>query len=579
MAGGESELRRRNSMAAASRSGLRPPRGSTGAAVAPAATVGGAAASSGADEGARALRQQEEQEEQEQQEQTPIAVEGEGQGEARVVETNDADSEPPPAVVSLRRSISSAESSSSAFGAAADRGATPERAAAKGVSGAVAAAAPAAAEVHATPTANSMAVDRGDSIAGENPSEKTGVGSAAAEVTDGPGAPREDKCADSDEVNRLKAEVHRLKREMASMAAAAAKDTTTLPTAQSKPDNAHRPSPGIEVSSPGISSAANNHSTWEWDPAAIGTNESFDAGKSSRPMSARLRADDSWMHRRRSVDSGDGSRQNRLGSGDLFASHRTGFGSIARAGSVLPTPGSDDTRGRNRAPSDAEGGDHSLPEEGGLLLSPPASVAKVEGPSPASGEKSEDAKAAATDGHRHLAIGTDSIEEDSGESESAHSNSSLRQMSVFFPVQQQSSEPTAAQATPDSRAATAEGAAALARAAATEIGATASPPEAARAAQAAHDAVAAKLQQTATRRVAAAPVVYAKIPAITGASCAGGVCRWSGAGDSSGGVWRWVLAQRTGNQTVRQAVISHGLPPCGRRHIWAAWAAVSTPET
>eukprot|EP00903_Cladosiphon_okamuranus_P020149 g18498.t1 len=590
LAAGESELKRRHSMASAPRSGLRPPRGSTGAALAPVVTVGGAIAPSGADEDARAMRQQQQQQhqqqqqqQQQQQEQASIGVGEEAQGNARAVEINEVDSEPPPAVLPLRRSISSAGSSSSAFGAAADKGAMLERVAAKGVaaegvSDEVAVAAPEAAGVHATPTANSMAADRGDSIPGENPNDKT-VGGGATEVADGPGAPDVVKGTDSDEVKRLKAEVQRLKREIASMAAAAAKDTTTPPTAQNKQGDAHRPSPRIEVSSPG-SYAANNHSTWEWHPAAIGTGESFDAGKSTRPTSARLRPDDSWMHRRRSDDSGEDSKPTRQGSsGDLFASHGTGFGSIARAGSVLPAPGSDGAGGRNRAPSDAGGGDYGLPEEGGLLLSPPVSASKVEGPSPASGEKSQETKAAAADGHRRVAVGTDSNEEGLGESDNANSNSSMRQMSVFFPVQQQSSEPKAAQATPDSTSAAAEGAAALARAAATQIGATASPPEAARAAQAARDAVVAKLQQTATRQVAPAPVVYAKIPAKAGGPCTGAGCRWRGAGYSSGRVWRWVLAQRTGNQTVRQAVISHGLPPCGRRHIWAAWAAVATPET
>eukprot|EP00752_Nemacystus_decipiens_P015848 g14158.t1 len=587
VAGGEPELKRRNSMIAAPRAGLRPPRASSGAAVAPVTTVGGAAAASAAEEGVRSAGQPRQQEQQ--QEQTCVADAGEAQVGAGAVEADEADSETPPGVVPLRRSTSSAASSSSAFGAAADRGATPERAAAtKGMSGAAAAAAaaaaPTAAEFHATPKANSMAADRDDGIMEESSGEKAGVGAAAAAdaVVDEREVPRGD--VDSDEVKKLRAEIHRLKREMASMAAAAAKDTTTPPVGPSKRGNAHRSSPRIEVSSPVIPPARANHSTWEWEPAATGANESFDAGnagKSTRPTSARLRADDSWMRRRRSGEAGDGNQRVQLGSsGDWSASAGPGFGIIARAGSILPAPGSDDgARWRNRPPSDAGGGDHGLSEEGGLLLSPPATAAKVEGPSPASGEKSEEAKAAAADARRRLSSGAGSVEEGSGGSEGARSDTSMRQMSVFFPVQQQSSEPSAAQATPDSRAVAAEGAAALAHAAATQIGATASPPEAARAAQAARDAVAAKQQQAATRHVAAAPVVLAKIPVVTGASCAGGGCRWRGAGDSNGGVWRWVLAQRTGNQTVRQAVISHGLPPCGRRHIWAAWAAVATPET
>lgn len=580
-ASGESGLKRSSSMVAAPRAGLRPPRGSAGVAVAPPMTVGGAAAAaSAAEEGARALGQQQHQEQQQKQEQAPVGGGGEAQRGAGVVEANEAGSETPPAAVPLRASPASVGLFSSAFEVV---GATPEQAAATGVSAAGAVAAPTAAEFDATPAANSIAAGRDDVIVEEAPRDPISVDSAA-EVAAELEAPPEDKGAGSDEVQRLRAEVHRLKREMASMAAAAAKDTTTPSTAQSERGEAHRLSPTIEVTSPGHSTARNIQSTWEWDPATVGTDDCFDAGKSARPMSARLRADNSWMHRRRSGESSDGSQYIRQSSsGEGSASNGTSFGGTARAGSVLPAPGSDSARGRSRAPSDDGGGGQGLPLEGGLLLSPPATAAKVEGPSPASGEKSEEARAAAADGRRPFSGGTDSIEEGSGGSESARSSNSMRQMSVFFPVQQPSSEPNAAQVTPDSRAAGAEGAAALARAAATQIGATASPPEAARAAQAARDAFAAKQQQAAAARhaAAAAPVVYAKIPAIaSSAGAGGGACRRRrGAGDSSGRVWRWVLAQRTGNQTVRQAVISHGLPPCGRRHIWAAWTAVAAPET
>lgn len=592
VAGGESELKRRNSMVAAPRAGLRPPRGSSGAAVAPATTVGGRAASScAAEEDKRALGNQQQQQQlrrehqqghnqehqqEHQQEQVPAGGGAAAQVAASVVDAENAEAGSPPAVVPLRRSTSSVGSSSSAFEVAADTAEMPERAAAKGVSGSVAAAAPAVEEVDATPAANYMAADRDDVVGGESPSEQIDVVGVAKDA-DELASPPEDKNANSEEVLTLRAEVHRLKREMASVAAAAAKDTTTPPTAKSERGKIHRPSPKIEVSSPNLSSVRSS-SMWEWDPTAVGTDDSFDAGRSTRPMSARLRADNSWMHRRHSGESGQHSRQG--SSADFSASNGAGFGGNARAGSVLPAPGSDGARRRNRAPSDEGAGDQGPPGEGELLLSPPASVAKVEGPSPASGEKGEEAKApAAADGLRRLTSGVDSIEEDSGGSESSRSNSSVRQMSVFFPVQQQPPEPSAAQATSDSRAVAAEGAAALARAAATQIGATASPPEAARAAQAARDAFAAKQQLAAARQITTAPVVHAKVPVVAGASCAGRGCRWHSAGGSNnGGVWRWVLAQRTGNQTVRQAVISHGLPLCGRRHIWAAWATIATPE-
>lgn len=579
MANAEMELKRRNSVTGAPRVGLRAPGVSIGAAVAPATTVGGAAASA-AKEGARDLGQEQEEE------QPSVGIRGPTQGEAIVVETNKAGS------TNLGSPPSSVGSSSSAFEVVADRGATPDQAAAREMSGAVAVVAPTAEEVDDTPAANSMAADRDE--------EQVNV-EDVADVTDELEAPPKDKGADTDEVKRLRAEVDRLKQEMALMTAAAAKCTTTPPTAESERGKAHRPSPRIDVTSPVLSSPRGVPSTWEGEPAAVEADEAFDTGKSTRPVSARVRADKSWMHRQHSVGSSDGSQPKwQNGSAEGSANNGTGFWGSARAGSVLPPPGSDYSSGQSRPPSDHDsGGAQSLPTNGELLLSPPASLAKVEGPSPASGEKGEEAKAAAADtrrrltsgtdptvegsggARRRLASGTDPIVEGSGGGESARSNNSMRQMSVFFPVQQPSSEPEAAQATRGSRAVAQEGAAALARAAATQIGATVTPPEAGRAAQAARDSFFAKEQQVAAGHVAVAPVVYTKVPVPASASATGlrGACRRRGAGDSNGRVWRWVVAQRTGNKAVRQALISHGLPPCGRHHIWAAWASVATPET
>ncbi|CAM9535231.1 unnamed protein product, partial [Scytosiphon promiscuus] len=231
------------------------------------------------------------------------------------------------------------------------------------------------------------------------------------------------------------------------------------------------------------------------------------------------------------------------------------------------------------------------------LLSPKANGLKVEGPSPTSGDRSGQARAEASDRRRkHCSI--DSIEEagdrggrgggdgdgDDRGNGSANSDTSMRQMSVFFPVQ----TPPESKADLD-RTASVEGAAALAAAAATQIGAAVSPPEAGRAAQAARNAaVSSRLQQQGpTKQAPTPPVVYAKIPGRSAPGEAeaegcgrGEACRRRcGAGDGNGRVWRWVLAQRMGDQQVRQALLSHGLPSFGRRHIWAAWSSVAMPET
>ncbi len=630
---------------------LRQPRGSTGgaaafaplsapapaaaapsppvaAAPAPAAGApggGGGGGGFGAEGGGSASRQRRREQQEKKKEQAPVPVHGGGAGAGEgVVQTTEPPTmrpvtvRPPPSLPSLVPQV------------AAKDGFPP-----------VMMPSPAAAEVVSTPTANSMAADRDASIAGEsrshlhpgNPNKVVGAAAAAGAADAGANADgRADGDGDADrdaglgEIKRLRAEVNRLNRELASLAAAAVKETNANApaTERAHKGEAHpyRPSPRIEVTSPVLSSAQTQHSKWEWDPKSLGSDESSEAGRVARPMSARLRADNSWM-RRSSSDVGDGggghhkrrsSGNNWGGGGGRSTGNGSGFGfgDRARAGSVLPDPSSGGSRGRDRSPSGDGDGDGDGGGSGGqghateerLLLSPPASGLNVEGPSPASGEKGEEAKAAVGNGRRRKSSVADSIEEEEEEvegkggngGESARSSSSVRQMSVFFPVQEPQS--SSAQASAASKSAvTAEGAAALARAAATQIGATASPPEAARAAQAARDAFSLRQQQqqqqaaaaaaaardaAAAAAGAAAPVVYAKIP--TKAAGAGAVAgadyrRRGGSGESNGRVWRWVLAQRVGNQTVRQALISHGLPPLARRHIWAAWADVATPET
>ncbi|CBN77474.1 conserved unknown protein [Ectocarpus siliculosus] len=491
--------------------------------------------------------------------------------------------------------------------AVADRaGAVAQQAASKATSPVVSG--NAQAEVHATPTANSMAADRDESTREEGgfADRSRSGGTAVAAGTEQPRgtSPEKEHAAESEELEKLRAEVARLKREMASMAAAAATTGITTPKQQKSGGSRRRPSQRIETSSPvasfSSSHAQEKHPAWQWDATAAEGGESSDADGASRPMPNRLRADNSWMQqRRRSSSSSSGTMERRSSGGRTERRyHRdsigVGFSGTSRPGSVLPAPRKDSSNGGERS----RGSSEDIGDEVGLL-SPPVNSAKIEGPSPASREKEKTAvvlegrrrdsgadsingasvagagAGAGGDGADGGARGSESAGSDASVrrggargNESAGSDASMRQMSVFFPVI----------APPDPNAdaggtETAEGAAALASAAATRIGESVTPPGALRAARAARDAVSAKKQLQQQQQLAArhAPVVYAKIPVET--------VRRRGGVDGNGRVWRWVLAQRTEDQTVRQAVMSHGLPRFGRRHIWAAWAAVATPET
>ncbi|CAN0537755.1 unnamed protein product, partial [Ectocarpus sp. 12 AP-2014] len=603
--GGEAtHLKRASSMISAPRAGLRPPpvitSGAGAAAAAAAAAAAGAAlngvATPGAGERTRATEQQEENQQQRKQQhkQQPDKQHQQDKQQHKDKQQSLANEVPvcfavtespterPPPTTPMR-------SPTSAFEAVADRGgAAAQQAASKAASPVVSG--NEQAEVHATPTANSMAADRDESTREEGASadRSRGGGTAVAEGTEQPrgSSPEKEHAAESEELEKLRTEVARLKREMASMAAAAATTGITTPKQQKSGGSRRRPSNRIEISSPvasfSSSHAQEKHPAWQWDATAAEGGESSDADGASRPMPNRLRADNSWMQqRRRSSSSSSGGTMERRSSGGKTERryHRdsvgVGFSGKSRPGSVLPAPRKDSSNGGERS----KGSSEDVGDEVGLL-SPPANDTKIEGPSPASREKEK--TAAVLEGRRRDS-GADSINGASGAgagaggdgadsgargSESAGSDASMRQMSVFFPVI----------APPDPNAdaggtETAEGAAALASAAATRIGESVTPPGALRAARAARDAVSAKKQLQRQQQLAArhAPVVYAKIPVET--------VRRRGGVDGNGRVWRWVLAQRTEDQTVRQAVMSHGLPRFGRRHIWAAWAAVATPET
>ncbi|CAM9961944.1 unnamed protein product, partial [Ectocarpus fasciculatus] len=602
--GGEAtHLKRASSMICAPRAGLRPPpviTGGAGVAAAAAAAATAAAAlngvsTPGAGERTRATGQQEKQPEEKQQEETQQEgkqkekqqqdkkqqdkQQGKQQSPANEVPfcfaATESPTERPPTTTPMR-------SPTSAFEAVADRGgAAARQAASKAASPAVSGNAPA--ELHATPTANSMAADRDESTREEGGSadRSRGGGTAVAAGTEQPRgtSPEKERAAESEELEKLRAEVARLKREMASMAAVAATTEITTPKQQKSGGSRRRPSQRIEISSPvasfSSSHAQEKHPAWQWDGGAAEGGESSDADGASRTMPNRLRADNSWMQQRRRNSSSSGSTERRTSGGgntERRHNHRNsigvGFSGKSRPGSVLPAPGRDSSNGGERSRAASED-----VVDGVSLLSPPVNGSKIEGPSPASGEKE---KKNAVLERRRQDSGADSIcgaggggdNADAGArgSESAGSDASMRHMSVFFPVL----------APPDPNAdacgtETAEGAAALASAAATRIGESVTPPGALRAARAARDAVSAKKQQQQMAAARHAPVVYAKIPVET--------VRRRGGVDSNGRVWRWVLAQRTEDPTVRQAVISHGLPRFGRRHIWAAWAAVATPET
>ncbi|CAB1113808.1 unnamed protein product [Ectocarpus sp. CCAP 1310/34] len=620
--GGEAtHLKRASSMISAPRAGLRPPPVITSSAGAPAgaAAAAGAAlngvATPGAGEGTRATEQQEENQQQGNQQQKQQPDKQQQQEKQQQQQDNqqslanevpvcfaatESPTERPPTTTPMR-------SPTSAFEAVADRGgAAAQQAASKAASPVVSG--NEQAEVHATPTANSMAADRDESTQEEGGSadRSRGGGTAVAAGTEQPrgSSPEKEHAAESEELEKLRAEVARLKREMASMAAAASTTRITTPKHQKSGGSRRRPSHRIEISSPvasfSSSHAQEKHPAWQWDATAAEGGESSDADGASRPMPNRLRPDNSWMQqRRRSSSSSSGTMERRSSGGKTERRyHRdsvgVGFSGKSRPGSVLPAPRKDSSNGGERSRGSSEDVGDEVD-----LLSPPVNGPKIEDPSPASREKEkttavsegrrQDSGAGSINGARGAgagagaggdgadggARGSESAGSDASVrrggargNESAGSDASMRQMSVFFPVV----------APPDPHAdadgtETAEGAAALASAAATRIGESVTPPGALRAARAARDAVSAKKQLQRQQQLAArhAPVVYAKIPVET--------VRRRGGVDGNGRVWRWVLAQRTEDQTVRQAVMSHGLPRFGRRHIWAAWAAVATPET
>ena len=402
----------------------------------------------------------------------------------------------------------------------------------------------------------------------EGPTANTGVGVAVREVSGG---------EDSGEIRRLKAELDRLKREMAAMAAATAAATTPQPG----------PVPGCEFGTPSIEVTtpvpSEGRSAWQWaEGKPPGVSE---RPKSTRNLSRAVRADDSWMQRRRS-----GRYHHRRSSSESLAN---GFVGGVMASSVLPTPTSDGgSSGDPLSFNNFSGHAHHYYTVEALSPPRPSLGSVGEGPSPASGEKLEGVSAAAAE-TRHGRRGSSAREDRGGQSGSA----SVRPFPVFFPVQAsrggraETLAPALTGVPRDGSAAAAvvaESKEALEAAAATE--------------EEKEDAMAKQVSSDSGELIARSggtvkrdggdggdvvdgggggrekSGVHDKVPAAASpVAVQAARCR-ERPSVGRARVWRWVLAQRTGNEMVRQALMTHGLPPLDRRHIWAAWAAVAKPE-
>lgn len=467
--------------------------------------------------------------------------------DARANLTVDAASTPdPPLTIAPRRPVEDPSSLRVAAAAAATAAMEAGEAAAKDrVMPAVTAFPSAVAEavVLATPAANSMEADRNSICGSAGPGVDSWVegNCRRSEV--------EENRRLNNEVHRLKNEVDRLKREMAAMAAAAATATVT-PAGVTTNTNANanvNTSTDDELKTPVTSTKVS--------PLQLSASSEKKASpspdSSSRPMLGRpvgraLRPDDSWLRGRRSSSDSSGN----------------GFDRGSRFEGVLPTLASDGT-------GDADG---SEPLSYSTEFTPMRSGAHTacEGPSPASGEKFTEGLAASV---AAASADVDRTCAGSGESSSSGgvvvcgggggrngSARSTRPLPVFFPVQD--------------------------------------PPEVSTEESAGGGAAAAagmkdkysSLKDTRTNGAPPQDANTDKSPADKSASVVGGGGAEGGGkecaranrrrrdGKSDGQEWRWVLVQRTGNESVRQALMSHGLPPPKRRSIWATWAALAHPE-
>lgn len=452
-------------------------------------------------------------------------------------------------------------------------------------------------------------------------------------------------------VRLLRAEVERLKREMAVMAAAAA--AANCAYRRSNHSGKVNTGDGDGVEPPKSPRAVPTGPVpWSWTtvengdvgggggsgdrgggssddgPASALTPSSSAAGaaaavaNATRPKSVRLRADDSWLQRGFSRETNTSPRRkSQLPQSPVSTIDGDASTTLGTPVSVA-APHMDDLN--NSADVDAGAGEEAQPV---TLLSPPArrhrnSVAL--GPSPASGEKNmgDTSGGDGSGGDRReasasipaAAVASAAIVLDADEardqdkmrpstvgaaagaaatgvgsgrrscasrgsrgSSSGHRDITVRPCPVFFPPGGAQEDDTNAkpQAVPAQAPAPARGAT-------PEVETTAS------------DAkyLATELASAATTAVTgAAPVAPAagvggvsaavNESSVAGADGGGGgsVRRRRNFGEGDRQLWRWVLAQRTENRTVRGALISHGLPQNERRRIWTAWATVARSNT
>lgn len=440
-------------------------------------------------------------------------------------------------------------------------------------------------------------------------------------------------------VRELKAEVHRLKREMAAMAAGFSGRMSYESAKAQGVDGSPPPEETVKDRGPGLV-------PWQWcggengpsDPRHPSSNLSAEItaeapsspSSSTNPKSTRMRADDSWVQRRlsgelRQKELGVRSRgrapraSSEVGDEDedvrRSMTHEKGRGRRTSSSSIPPTPAPRDRGGVVVSAAVAAGHSPPLYREtpevvANVVLSPPGrkrSSSIGVGPSPASGEKTiggseadgpgggrnsecrhqervpiapEELRGGDGGGGPRSGVGRgggnhnrgpggggrggdggdggdDGDDGDDGPG-SGHKDITVRPPPIFFPVQDHAG---------GERKASTENEAGRGEAGASKPLAVSSP-------------VRAKAPPPASEQTPPPPDGAAD-SSVSGSAEAGPRSRSalrrreSVRGDT--GLWRWVLAQRTENATVRAALISHGLPPLSRRRIWAAWAGVARP--
>lgn len=386
----------------------------------------------------------------------------------------------------------------------------------------------------------------------------------------------------TEKVRELKAEVERLKREMAAIVAAATNGGVS-----------HGAHAGINGALKSPRAAPTGVIPWQWtsfDSALGGSGlasgqspgpkrsaaAAADAAlvQATRPKSVRLRPDDSWMQRRFSRESGVNASC-KTGSSASSCDKNDAMHTRVRSSMLpqSPTSSSDGENGSGGVGTPPRSSDHDHKDGSRppvtLEYSPPrprrSSVGL--GPSPASGDKTvggSNGGNGETEGVESSSIAARLLDADDQEDSEArsgggssrsqgskdgsgHRDITVRPFPVFFPPAG-ASEGAGRSGEGGSGAGhhTATLATELAAAAAGTVGGG----------------------RTGGATTEEGPKVRGGRFRRRRSSC-----------EDDAQLWRWVLAQRTENATVRQAIMSHGLPPNSRRKIWTAWTAVARPNT